>query len=302
MRILQEAAESTSVWVTSQVVDEAELNRRVRGALRPRDPESVRVLSVPEETLREIVPTELPDHVCGWIGAGYVHERLLELSPAPDFVFCLDPWAAMLIGRSRALLPKAKWTYVKDLPARENEREYWDAANEWLDGLGFDQVLPVEALARSTSGQVLKRPGSWELRSLGASPGKQVAVRCSSVLRLRVFAEALLRQEKLPSALLIASKEPSIELARFAACLRLSYPGLRVDIVSDAPPDALDDGLILPADFLRRSGTPGCRVPLDPRVAAQILIGNLNPFPVYAQLRAAHRAGPDDLLVFPELA
>lgn len=302
MTILKDAAERTSAWVTTQVVDEAELDRRVRSVLRPRDPSAVSVLSLPAETLRDVVPAELPDHVSGWIGAGWVHEQLLQLAPEPDYVFCLDPWAAMAIGRHRALLPKAKWVYVKDVPARENEREYWEETGAWLEALGFDHVLPVEALVPSSSGPIQKRPGSWEFRPIAT--GQRIAVRYSSVLRLRVFVESLLRQAEKPGVLTVVAPEPSVELGRFAACLRLANPELRVEIAAAASLNAivLDDGLILPPDFLSRSSAAVRRVALDAKVAAQILVGNLDPHPVYADLRAAHRGAPEDLLALPELA
>lgn len=297
--MLQEAARGTSVWATSQTVDDVELARHVRAALRPADPESVRILSMPGEILHEIVGTQAPNHVAGWIGAGHVHEELLKLSPAPDFVFCLDPWAAMLLGRSRALHPKAKWVYVRDPAKLGKDREYWEETDAWLGQLGFDEILPVEALATAPPAPATrKRPGAWEWRTFGsAASATAIAVRYSgSILRLRVFTESFLRQGEVPS-LLIVAPEPSAELWGFISLLRLSRPELKVEVVPAAPTDAplLDDGLILPMDFQRRAR--GRRLILNPEVAAHILLGDLDPLPVYEDLLRAHGGAPEDLLV-----
>lgn len=302
MTLLQEAARGTSVWLTSQVVDNAELTRRVHAALRLRDPESVRVVSMPGETLRGIMETEAPDHVAGWIGAGHIHEELLALSPAPDYVFCLDPWAAMVFSRSRALLPRAKWAYLVDAAKLGRDREYWGETDAWLGQLGFDEVLPVEALGKpapeKTGARSLpKRPGAWEWRSL-CSVSKTVAVSFSgSILRLRVFVEGFLRLNA-PPPLFIVAKDPSAELIAFISLVRVARPALKVELVPVAPAEALavEDGVIVPPDFFRRSGA---RRTLNPEIAAHILVGDLDPVPVYADLLLAHQGAPEDLLVLP---
>ena len=133
MTILQEAARGSSVWVTSQVVDEGDLRRRVSSLLTTHGSDDIRVVSVPGDELRDMVGESVSDHVAGWIGAGYAHERLLGLSPKPDVVVCLDPWAAMLGGH--ALLAQARWLYLAGFhPCRAEDSEYWAATEDWLEG------------------------------------------------------------------------------------------------------------------------------------------------------------------------
>lgn len=302
MTVLQEAAEASSVWVTSQVVDVDELARRVRSVLRPRTEESIRVMSPSMEALGDIVGEGVPDHVAGWIGAGYAHEGLLELSPTPDFVFCLDPWAAMLGGHS--LLPEARWFYVGDLhPRRPEDAEYWAATEAWLAErlTKLPGNFVADSATKLPSGFVMhrKQPGAWEWKKR-APAGRVLTVRhAGSVLRLRVFVDALLRQIGGPPELLrIATAPPSPELLGYLDALRLAVPKLKIDLVPDESGE-LDEGLILPPDFLQSGRSTGRRLTLDPAVAAQILIGNLDPVPNYADLLKAHQGGPADLLRFP---
>src|SRR5262245_57934118 len=98
---------------------------------------------------REVFGQEAPstlEHAGPWVDTGSVFEELvsyLEKETAPDFIFCLDPWAAQLRSGAGEIAPRADWVYVSDLVDRKSgvHREYWGQLEAWFSDASFQVII-----------------------------------------------------------------------------------------------------------------------------------------------------------------
>lgn len=303
MRLFQEAAKNRSLWLSSRNADHEQLRRRIHFALGATNADTVRIVLPPADLIGGMVGEGASDHVSGWIGAGYVYDHLLESAFKPDFVFCLDPWVAMLA--SRCLIPEARWVLLSSFYSRHSvDRAYWEATDKWLSNhleLANESIPTVPRDLDPNTFTVHKRVhGSWEWKRL-TSKGRCLTVRYrTSVLHLRACLAALFRHSVDLShvALRVATNVSTPELKAFLEVVRSAHPELRVELVPDSQGD-LDDQLLMPSDFLERGGG-GERRCIDGRLAARILIGEVDPLSEYDRILQALQAGPNDLLSLPE--
>jgi len=90
-------------------------------------------------------------HESCWIAAADLHEKAVAYFKSgctPEFVFCIDPWAANLKMPLSALAQKSKWIFISDakLPRLDADCDYWTEFDTWLNTQQFDAVLDVREL------------------------------------------------------------------------------------------------------------------------------------------------------------
>lgn len=114
----------------------------------------------PEAVAHGVTP-ELPAETLAWIEAGDLFEGLLAAAAKGyvfDHVFCLDPWAALIMTAGRRVFPKAKWYFVSDFEdrGRSGASDYWTNTGAWIRALPFDLEIPIAHLAADA-----RRTPSW---------------------------------------------------------------------------------------------------------------------------------------------
>lgn len=216
----------------------------------------------------------LPLHELGhaphWIDAGALFEELeSHLGAAGDlpYVFCMDPWAGQLLGRSDDLAERAKWVYVSDLEERKKSGShpaYWEALETWFRELPFTCILPKALLVRAMEAKGAppkalplpkanvihaERPGAWQWRVLrqaraSAKPRlRTLLMVCrysGSLAHLRVFLDSVVRQELPKEALEVAILAPpgKEDLESYLKWFALAHEALRVRLLQLSAEDS----------------------------------------------------------------
>jgi len=189
-----------------------------------------------------------------WIDAGAVYEELLEfmkLNGPPDYVICVDPWAAQLRSRVGELASSAKWILVSDLAqrARAGKKEYWEELGAWFETLAYSAILPKESWdpVLAPAEHPVPRPGddrifaeklgAWRWRRLvpvETSTALLFLVRYSgSLSHLRVLLDSLLRQEgpRETSQCVILAGAEGEDPQSYLRWVALAHPRLRLTLL-----------------------------------------------------------------------
>jgi len=222
-------------------------------------------LSIPvREILLEEQAGEL-GHAPAWLEAGARYEELiaaLESQGPAEYVFCLDPWAAQLLGSRDGAGLGARWVFVRDEATREREqlREYWEQLDHWFGNIPYHAIISREELERSIRDEspvgtpggddriILQKPGSWQWRQI-SKPSRRsprptgallLIVRYSgSLSHLRVLLDSLARQDY-PKHLLrlaILAAEPCPDVKSYLKWYSHCHPSQGPSLVDISDPD-----------------------------------------------------------------
>jgi hypothetical protein len=200
-----------------------------------------------------------PNHPTAWLDLGDLYEALIanvESEGPADYIFCLDPWVAQLLGPKGEARIAAKWVFVSDIDKRRtlDHEVYWEDLGKWFSELPFVAILPSTALGSldsartSSAGRLrskvfLQSQGAWQWLRLSAdsrqtSPpeGKLLFIVRSSgtLMYLRVMLESVIRQsfpkERL-EVVVLTQGAGSPELSTYLKWLALACSQCRVSLV-----------------------------------------------------------------------
>lgn len=195
-------------------------------------------------------------HAPAWVDAGSVYELLLkalEDGGTPDFVFCLDPWAAQLLNQTGESALGAKWLFVSDLEHGNSgsHPEYWVQLAQWIETLPFHAIIskaewdkaignePAVPLRRPVDSVYAHQPGAWQWRRITRPVGKTSETErllflvqySGSAAHLRVFLNSLGGQKDSRSSLraVIVSQSADPSLKALLAWRAIARPNLKLD-------------------------------------------------------------------------
>ncbi len=263
--LLEEARKARSLFLRdgelyrSAIQSGQEVNRDVQGNVKQQSSKAVALWGMER-------PKEL-GHAPAWLDAGSLYEELVMCAGEegrPDYIFCLDPWSAQLLTRTKELMPEAKWVLVTDLSTEKDvgDSSYWESMQEWFRSLPFAAIVAREAWVEAVSSYVpparagfrelrpsrvhLARLGAWRwMRVTGPISAGTPALEdvtfltrfSGSLLHIKLFLESVARQNypKRSLRVFILLGDSAPELNDYLRWFAIAQPELRIETIQAGP-------------------------------------------------------------------